>query len=157
MSSLQFSFFQKILNFLPQGAPPPGPPSTRLGRPLKKCIFQTWPQNLYNQAAQVESFNFIPISSKMVQVMMVYEGSEKDFKIVVCWPQKCTRRGGDVLYQRGGVRQFGNVPNATRTSNQFTKRRGGTGKKITVPFGIQTVPPSLWYILREGDIDSMSH
>ena len=44
-----------------------------LGRPLKKCIFQTWPQNLYNQAAQVESFNFIPISSKTVQVMMVYE------------------------------------------------------------------------------------
>ena len=75
------------------GAEPPGPPSTRLGRPLKKrtglgrppkkrtglgrplkkIIFQTWPQNLYNQAAQVESFNFIPISSKMVKVMMVYE------------------------------------------------------------------------------------
>ena len=43
------------------------------GRPLRKSFFQTRPQNLYNQAAQVESFNFIPISSKMVKVMMVYE------------------------------------------------------------------------------------
>ena len=80
-------FFQKILNFSPRGLQPPGPPGTRLerplkkrtrlGRPLKKRIFQTWPRNLYNQAAQVESFNFIPISSKMVQVMMVYERSGK--------------------------------------------------------------------------------
>ena len=52
-------------------------PGHGLGRPLKKCIFQTRPQNLYNQTAQVESFNLVPISSKMVEIMMVYERPAK--------------------------------------------------------------------------------
>ena len=48
-----------------------------LGRPLKTCFFQTRPQNLQNQALQAENFNLAPISSNMVQVMMVYERSCK--------------------------------------------------------------------------------
>ena len=97
------------LNFLPGGAPPPGSPDTRLGRPLKKrtglgsplktCIFQTWPQNLYNQAAQVESFNFIPISSKMVQVMMVYERPENLLNLAPCFIVKMSVSG--IRFMRG--------------------------------------------------------
>ena len=51
---------------------------------FQKRIFQTRPQNLYDQAAQVESFNFIPISSTMVQVMMVYERPENWLNLASC-------------------------------------------------------------------------
>ena len=53
-----------------------GAPLDPLGT-LNKCSVQTRPLNIYNRSRQVESFTIVPISSKMVQIMMVYERPEK--------------------------------------------------------------------------------
>ena len=54
-------------------------PRHGLGRPLKKCIFQTRPQNLYSEIELAESFNFQPELSKMVHSVTIYG----HFKILI--------------------------------------------------------------------------
>ena len=141
----------------PQGSPAsPEPPGASYGRLLKKCFFRKWPQNLYSEIELVESFNLVPISSKMVHSVTIYGQKTVLLNFTVFLsvkvtfqalcpgrPKKNTRGGGDVKkkHHQGVERQQKNT-------------RGGRGGEKKTPHHLVSrgyVPPC-GVFLRRGDV-----